>query len=48
MNSPNRLPVLSARDPLMESLETQLKTVTAERDLCSSKISQLERQFKET
>ena len=48
MNFPNRLPVLSARDPLMESLETQLKTVTAERDLCSSKISQLERQFKET
>ena len=49
MNSPNRLPVLSsARDPLMDSLETQLKTVTAERDLCSSKISQLERHFNET
>jgi hypothetical protein len=49
MNSPNRLPVLSsARDPLMDSLETQLKTVTAERDLCTSKISQLERHFNET
>ena len=48
MNSPNRLPFLSARDPLMDSLETQLKTVTAERDMYSSKISQLERHFSET
>ena len=47
MNSPNRLPILSARDPLMDSLETQLKTVTAERDMYSSKITQLERHFNE-
>jgi hypothetical protein len=42
MNSPNRL--LSARgcDRGLESLETQLKAVTAERDMYNAKVKKLE------
>ena len=38
MNSPIRQPIPSARENLVDSLETQLKAMTAERDMFSAKI----------
>ena len=48
MNSPSRLPIVSTRETIVDSLETQLKAVTAERDMYQGKIKQLERQIAES
>jgi hypothetical protein len=48
MNSPIRQPIPSARENLVDSLETQLKAMTAERDMYSAKIKKLESQLSDS